>query len=102
MSFDEIRFPTAISLGATGGPERRTDVVTTASGREEHPPVGEGEGEEGVLKADELQVEPEAPHVLFPRGRGGYPLRTSRIRFLSSTRTTVGLRFLASSSSKTP
>lgn len=35
MSFDEIRFPTAISLGASGGPERRTDVVTTASGREE-------------------------------------------------------------------
>lgn len=35
MSFDEIRFPTAISLGATGGPERRTDVVTTSSGREE-------------------------------------------------------------------
>ena len=35
MSFDEIRFPTAISLGASGGPERRTDVVTTSSGREE-------------------------------------------------------------------
>jgi uncharacterized protein (TIGR02217 family) len=35
MSFDDIRFPAAISLGATGGPERRTDIVTTASGREE-------------------------------------------------------------------
>jgi uncharacterized protein (TIGR02217 family) len=35
MSFDETRFPTAISLGATGGPERRTEIVTTASGREE-------------------------------------------------------------------
>ncbi len=35
MSFDDIRFPTAISLGATGGPERRTEIVTTASGREE-------------------------------------------------------------------
>ncbi len=35
MSFDEIRFPTSISLGATGGPERRTEIVTTASGREE-------------------------------------------------------------------
>jgi uncharacterized protein (TIGR02217 family) len=35
MPFDNIRFPTKISRGSTGGPERRTDVVTTASGREE-------------------------------------------------------------------
>ena len=35
MSFDDVRFPVAIARGATGGPERRTDVVTTASGREE-------------------------------------------------------------------
>lgn len=35
MAFDDVRFPTAISFGASGGPERRTDVVMTASGREE-------------------------------------------------------------------
>ena len=35
MIFHEILFPTAISRGATGGPERRTDVVTLASGFEE-------------------------------------------------------------------
>jgi uncharacterized protein (TIGR02217 family) len=35
MAFDEIRFPAAISLGGSGGPERRTDVVITGSGREE-------------------------------------------------------------------
>ncbi len=35
MAYDNIRFPTAISRASTGGPERRTDVVTTASGREE-------------------------------------------------------------------
>lgn len=35
MAFDDIRFPTAISRGATGGPERRTDVVITGSGAEE-------------------------------------------------------------------
>ena len=35
MSFDEIRFPTSISRGSSGGPERRTEIVTTASGREE-------------------------------------------------------------------
>lgn len=35
MSFHEIRFPTEISRGATGGPERRTDVVVMGSGFEE-------------------------------------------------------------------
>jgi uncharacterized protein (TIGR02217 family) len=35
MSFHEALFPTDISLGARGGPERRTDVVLTGSGREE-------------------------------------------------------------------
>ena len=35
MLFDDVRFPTAIARGSAGGPERRTDVVTTASGREE-------------------------------------------------------------------
>lgn len=35
MAFHEIRFPTAISLGASGGPERRTDIVVLGSGREE-------------------------------------------------------------------
>ncbi len=35
MSFHEVRFPTEISRGAVGGPERRTDVVVLGSGREE-------------------------------------------------------------------
>ena len=35
MSFHEVRFPTAISRGAHGGPERRTDVVVLGSGHEE-------------------------------------------------------------------
>ena len=35
MGFDDVRFPVGIARGASGGPERRTDVVTTASGREE-------------------------------------------------------------------
>lgn len=33
--FHEVRFPTEIALGATGGPERRTQIVTLASGHEE-------------------------------------------------------------------
>jgi uncharacterized protein (TIGR02217 family) len=35
MSFHEVRFPTEISRGAQGGPERRTDVVVLGSGFEE-------------------------------------------------------------------
>lgn len=35
MSFHEVRFPTSISRGAQGGPERRTDVVVLGSGFEE-------------------------------------------------------------------
>ena len=35
MSFHEVQFPPAISFGASGGPERRTEIVTLASGFEE-------------------------------------------------------------------
>lgn len=33
--FHEVRFPLDIALGARGGPERKTQVIATASGREE-------------------------------------------------------------------
>lgn len=33
--FHEIRFPTEIAFGSSGGPERRTEIVTLASGHEE-------------------------------------------------------------------
>lgn len=35
MSFDDVRFPTRISRGSSGGPERRTEIVVTGSGAEE-------------------------------------------------------------------
>jgi uncharacterized protein (TIGR02217 family) len=35
MSFHEIRFPTTLSFGSVGGPERRTDIVALGSGFEE-------------------------------------------------------------------
>lgn len=35
MSFHEIRFPAALSFGSSGGPERRTEIVTLANGHEE-------------------------------------------------------------------
>ncbi len=34
-SFHEVRFPIDIALGASGGPERRTEIVLLASGHEE-------------------------------------------------------------------
>ena len=34
-AFHDVRFPTAIALGSTGGPERRTEIVTLGSGREQ-------------------------------------------------------------------
>lgn len=35
MAFHEVRFPTRISRGSAGGPERRTQIVTLGSGAEE-------------------------------------------------------------------
>jgi len=35
MSFHEVLFPQRLAFGSVGGPERRTDIVTLASGYEE-------------------------------------------------------------------
>lgn len=35
MAFHEVRFPASLSLGSVGGPERRSEIVTLASGLEE-------------------------------------------------------------------
>ena len=35
MSFHEVRFPASISLGSSGGPERKTEIVTLQNGYEE-------------------------------------------------------------------
>ncbi|CAN5209410.1 DUF2460 domain-containing protein [soil metagenome] len=35
LAFDEVRFPVSISRGSSGGPERRTEIVTLGSGAEE-------------------------------------------------------------------
>ena len=35
MSFHEVRFPTSLSFGSVGGPERRTEIVTLSNGAEE-------------------------------------------------------------------
>ena len=35
MSFHDVRFPTSLSFGSSGGPERRTEIVTLSNGFEE-------------------------------------------------------------------
>ena len=35
MNFHEIRFPASLSFGSSGGPERRTEIVSLANGFEE-------------------------------------------------------------------
>ncbi len=35
MGFHEVRFPTSLSFGSVGGPERRTEIVTLTNGFEE-------------------------------------------------------------------
>ncbi len=35
MNFHEVRFPAALSAGSSGGPERRTEIVTLKNGFEE-------------------------------------------------------------------
>ncbi len=35
MAFHEVQFPSPLSFGAVGGPERRTDIVTLSNGFEE-------------------------------------------------------------------
>lgn len=34
-AFHNVRFPTDLAFGATGGPQRRTEIVTLASGKEQ-------------------------------------------------------------------
>ncbi len=35
MAFHDVRFPLEVAFGSSGGPERRTDIVTLGSGHEE-------------------------------------------------------------------
>jgi len=35
MAFHEVRFPTSIAFGSTGGPVRKTEIITMGSGYEE-------------------------------------------------------------------
>ena len=35
MAFHEVRYPVGLSIGSSGGPERRTEIVTLVNGFEE-------------------------------------------------------------------
>lgn len=35
MNFHDVRFPAALSVGSSGGPERRTEIVTLSNGAEQ-------------------------------------------------------------------
>jgi uncharacterized protein (TIGR02217 family) len=61
MTFHEIRFPTAIAFGSTGGPERKTEIVALGSGYEERNAVWANSRRRydvgsGVRTLDDLQT----------------------------------------------
>lgn len=71
MAFHEVRFPDTISRGARGGPERRTQIVTLASGDEERNASWANSRRRydvayGIRRADDL-----AAVVAFFEARGG-------------------------------
>ena len=70
-AFHEISFPARIASGSTGGPERKTDIVTLGSGREErNTPWADSRRKydvtPGIRTADDLH----ALHVFFEERRG--------------------------------
>ena len=61
MAFHEVRFPDNISRGARGGPQRRTQIVELASGREERNASWSASRRRydvsyGIRRADELHA----------------------------------------------
>ena len=69
MGFHEVRFPTAISFGSLGGPERRTEIVTLANGFEErNTPWAHSrhtyDAGVGMRSIDDLQVLVDGPSLL--------------------------------------
>jgi len=60
-AFHDIQFPLSVALGAVGGPERRTEIVTLANGREERNSPWAGSRRRwnagvGVRSLDDLQL----------------------------------------------
>ena len=59
--FHDVRFPLGVAFGSTGGPERRTEIITLGSGREERNQRWamsrrRFDAGTGVRNADDLQI----------------------------------------------
>ncbi|MEZ6028155.1 MAG: DUF2460 domain-containing protein [Hyphomonadaceae bacterium] len=69
--FHEIRLPLAISLGATGGPERLTDVVRLASGAENRNARWAGSRRRWDVGGATLRLDAAYELIAFFEARGG-------------------------------
>jgi len=70
-NFHEVSFPVPLALAATGGPERRTDVVTLASGAEARNAVWAGSRRRWDVGSAALKLDALQTLVAFFEARGG-------------------------------
>ena len=71
MNFHEVSFPVPLALAATGGPERRTEVVTLASGAEVRNAVWAGSRRRWDVGSAALKLDALQALVDFFEARGG-------------------------------
>ena len=69
--FHEIRLPLAVSLGATGGPERLTDVVRLASGAESRNARWAGSRRRWEIGGAAMRLDVAHELIAFFEARGG-------------------------------
>ncbi|WP_339796524.1 DUF2460 domain-containing protein [uncultured Hyphomonas sp.] len=70
-NFHEVSFPVPLALAATGGPERRTEVVTLASGAEVRNAVWAGSRRRWDVGSAALKLDALQDLVAFFEARGG-------------------------------
>jgi uncharacterized protein (TIGR02217 family) len=71
MSFHEVRFPLALALGATGGPERMTDVARLASGAESRNARWQGSRRRWEAGGAAIRADQAHELIAFFEARGG-------------------------------
>ncbi|HEV7693248.1 MAG TPA: DUF2460 domain-containing protein [Hyphomonadaceae bacterium] len=71
MSFHEVRFPLALALGATGGPERMTDVAQLASGAESRNARWRGSRRRWEAGGASIRADQAHAPIAFFEARGG-------------------------------
>jgi uncharacterized protein (TIGR02217 family) len=70
-NFHEVNFPVPLALAATGGPERRTEVVALASGAEARNAVWAGSRRRWDVGSAALKLDALQALVAFFEARGG-------------------------------